>query len=48
MGYDHVFEYHFLKAFIQIDPNIKARLYEIDRASTASSLTSKSENPQFS
>ena len=34
--------------FIQIDPNIKARLYEIDRASTASSLTSKSENPQFS
>ena len=43
-----IFEYHFLIASTQIDRlNNKARWYEIGRASTASSLTSKSENKQL-
>ena len=43
-----IFEYHFLIASTQIDRlNSKARSYEIGRTSTASSLTSKSENKQL-
>ena len=34
-------------ASTQIDPNSKARSFEISRASTAGSLTSKNENQQL-
>ena len=42
-----MFEYPLLIVSTKIDPNSKAHSYEIGRASTASSLTSKSANQQF-
>ena len=42
-----IFEYPFLMAPTQIDPNSRACSFEIGRASIAGSLTSKSENQQF-
>ena len=42
-----VFQYSFLLASIQIDPNSKAHSFEIGRASTTDSLTSKNKNQQF-